>query len=392
MKPIHKICTIVTLSALSCCAYFVYDIIVSSADTQRITEERMMAVLAEAAKYDSIPLRTKIGRMFIVGLDSCAIKHNDPIIRKIHDYGVGGVILFGYNIPPSSTDSSSRDRLTRLCSSLHSMADYGLLVGTDQEGGRVMRLRSSKGYPELPSHAWLGRVDDEDTTRYYSELTADNLKDIGLNLNFAPCVDMNMNPDCPVIGKMERSFSADPSKVAEHASYFIDEHRKKGVLTAVKHFPGHGSSVSDSHNGLTDISLTWSPSELEPFRMLIENESCDMVMVGHIFNSQIDSLYPASLSEATVDGLLRKELGWEGLVISDDLGMKAINDNYPLEESLRLCINAGVDMLMLVAHATPERLENSISLIESMVLSGEIPEHRITSAYIRIDKKLEGYE
>lgn len=326
--------------------------------------------------------------MFIVGLDSCALKHNDPIVTKIREYGVGGVILFGYNIPKSTADSASLQRLTSLCSKLRSLSDYELMIGIDQEGGRVRRLRPSQGYPETPSHAYLGAIDNEDSTRYYSYVTASLLNSAGINLNFAPCVDVNMNPDCPVIGKVERAFSSDPSMVGKHAAYFIDEHRKHDVLTAVKHFPGHGSSVTDSHNGLTDISLTWSREELIPYKYLFENDCCDMVMVGHIFNNQIDSLYPASLSKATVDGLLRRELGWQGLCISDDLGMSAINDHYPLEESLKLAVNAGLDMLMLVAHATPERLENAISLIELMVISGEIPESRITSAYRRIDKTL----
>ncbi len=386
MNQISKICTIVTLAILSCCAYFVYNNIISFIENQRIEEERLAADLAEAAKYDSIPLRSRIGRMFIVGLDSCALKHNDPVIKKIREYGVGGVILFGYNIPSSIPDSSSISRLKSLCSELQNLADYELLIGIDQEGGRVRRLRPSHGCPDIPSHAYLGRIDDEDSTRHYSALTASLLNSIGINLNFAPCVDVNMNPDCPVIGKVERAFSSDPSMVGKHAAYFIDEHRKHDVLTAVKHFPGHGSSVTDSHNGLTDISLTWSREELIPYKYLFGNDCCDMVMVGHIFNNQIDSLHPASLSKATVDGLLRRELGWQGLCISDDLGMSAINDHYPLEESLKLAVNAGLDMLMLVAHATPERLETAISTIETLVLTGQIPESRITQAYRRIDR------
>ncbi len=386
MNRISKICTIVTLLILSCCAYFAYNTIVSSLENQRCEDERLDAALAEAAKYDSIPLRTKIARMLIVGLDSCALRHDDPVISQIRDYGVGGVILFGYNIPPDSPDSTSRERLTALCGELQSLAGYNLMIGIDQEGGRVRRLRPSRGYPELPSHAYFGKVDDEDTTRHYSGLTAAVLDSIGINLNFAPCVDVNMNPDCPVIGKVDRSFSKDPTKVGEHAAFFIDEHRKRGVLTAVKHFPGHGSSVSDSHNGLTDISKTWSRDELLPFMYLIENECCDMVMVGHIFNNRIDSLYPASLSRATVEGLLRDELGWRGLAVSDDLGMSAINDHYSLEESLQLCINSGIDMLMLIAHGTPERLETAISIIENLVLSGQIPESRINESFRRIDK------
>ncbi len=341
---------------------------------------------AEYNGYDTIPMRDKIGRMFVVGIDSTALKQDDPIIGKIQDMGVGGVVLFGYNIPVGDEEATSKEKLTKLCSDLQGLADYGLMIGIDQEGGKVMRLRKGNGYEEMPSHAYLGRIDNEDTTRHYAGLTAGMLKEIGINVNFAPCVDVNVNPSCPVIGKADRSFSTDSEKVREHASYFIDEHRRHGVSTAVKHFPGHGSSVSDSHMGMTDVSGTWIENELVPFMKLVRKEKCDMVMVGHLFNSRIDPLYPASLSEATVERLLRHDLGWDGVVISDDIGMKAINSNYPLEESLRLCINAGVDMIMLIANGTPERLRNAIDAVERMVCEGTIQEDRINEAYGRIDR------
>ncbi len=349
-------------------------------------EEKLKLELEEMARLENIPLRQKIGRMLIVGLDSCALKHEDPVIRKIRDYGVGGVILFGYNIPKSDEDSTSKEKLAELCRELQQEATYNLLIGIDQEGGRVMRLKSGDGYDELPSHAYLGEIDNEDSTRYYSARTALQLKQIGINLNYAPCVDMNVNPACPVIGKLGRAFSSNEDKTAEHAAYFIEEHRNHGILTAVKHFPGHGSSVSDSHNGLTDISNTWLRKELSPFKTLIDNDCCDIIMVGHLFNSQIDSLYPASLSRKTVQDLLRDELGWNGLVMSDDMGMKAISSNYSLEQTLELCINAGVDMIMLIANGTPERLSNTIKIVEKMVHDGIIPEKRINEAYRRIEK------
>ncbi len=340
--------------------------------------------LNDLYQYDTIPLRKRIGRMLIVGLDSCAIKKDDPVIEKISDYGVGGVILFGYNVPADDSGATSYEKLRELCGDLQGLSDYGLLIGIDQEGGKVIRLKGGNGYVVMPSHSSLGETDNEDTTRFYAGETARILSESGINLNYAPCADMNVNPSCPVIGKLGRAFSADGAEVARHAGYFIDEHRKAGVLTAVKHFPGHGSSVSDSHNGLTDISNTWTPDELAPFKSLIDRDLCDMVMVGHLFNSQIDSLYPASLSRKTVLGLLRDSLGWDGLVVSDDMGMKAISSNYTLEESLELCINAGVDMIMLIANGTPQRLEQAVSLIEGMVIDGRIPERRINEAYRRI--------
>ncbi len=336
------------------------------------------------ADYDSIPLRKRIGRMFVVGLDSSALKKDDPIIEKIQGYGVGGIILFGYNIPKPDADSSSMEKLRSLCAQLQSLSAHKLMIGIDQEGGKVMRLRAANGYREMPSHAYLGMLDNEDTTRYYAAITAGMLEEIGINTNFGPCVDVNVNPLCPVIGKVSRSFSSLPQTVGRHASFFIEEHRKHDVLTAVKHFPGHGSSIEDSHNGMTDISHTWIEDELVPYELLFRKGCCDIVMAGHIFNSRIDSLYPASLSRLAVDSLLRKSLKWNGTVISDDLGMKAISSNYSLEESLELCINAGVDMIMLIANGTPERIQNSIDIVEKAVTEGRIPESRINESYGRI--------
>ncbi len=354
-------------------------------ERQGILDEQILkADMDDLFQYDTIPLRKRIGRMLIVGMDSCSINSNDPIIEKICDYGVGGVILFGYNIPADESGATSYEGLKKLCDDLQNLSDYRLLIGVDQEGGKVIRLKAGDGYVGLPSHSYLGEIDSEDSTRFYAGETARVLRESGINLNFAPCADMNVNTSCPVVAKLGRSFSEDGYKAAEHAGYFIEEHRKAGVLTAVKHFPGHGSSVSDSHNGLTDISDTWITDELTPFKNLIERKVCDIVMVGHLFNSQIDSLYPASLSRRTVQGVLRDSLDWKGLVISDDMGMKAISSNYTLEESLELSINAGVDMIMLVANGTPQRLEQAISVIEKMVVEGRIPEGRITEAYGRI--------
>ncbi len=340
----------------------------------------------EAPRYDTIPLNRRIARMFVVGIDSTALKENDPIIKKVRELGVGGVILFGYNIPKGDENATSKEKLTRLCSDLQELADYRLMIGTDQEGGKVMRLRRRDGYIEMPSHKHLGKMDSEDSTRFHAGRTAAMMDEIGINMNFAPCADMNVNPSCPVIGRADRAFSSNPEKVRKHASYFIDEHRRRGIATAVKHFPGHGSSVSDSHMGLPDVSGTWSGEELIPFRNLVKEGSCDMIMVGHIFNSRIDPDYPASLSKAAVDSLLRKEIGWDGVVISDDIGMKAINSNFPLEKSLELCINAGVDMMMLIANGAHEKLEHAIDTIAAMVTEGIIPEERITESYARIDR------
>lgn len=331
----------------------------------------------------TLPLRNKISRMFMVGLQGKDLTEDNPIISRIQDYRVGGIILMSGNIAADSLHARSAERLQALCTQLRSYADYPLLISVDQEGGNVMRLRPAKGYPNIPSHEYLGKCNREDTTRYYAALTAQLLDSVGIQLNFAPCTDVNVNPECPVIAGLNRSFSAHPARVVRHATYFIDEHRKHQVLTAIKHFPGHGNSKADSHKGLTDISDTWKRKELRPYKHLIKRGYCDMVMVGHIFNNQIDSVYPASLSYATITGLLRGQLGWQGVVVTDDLCMRAITDYYSLEETLLLSIQAGADIL-LFSNSRLGQLENAIQAVEQLVRDERISEARINESFRRI--------
>ncbi len=328
---------------------------------------------------DSLTLREKIGRLFMIGIEDQKLTRKNPVVSSIQDCGVGGVIIMSQNV---AKEKSSK-KLERLCRKLQNTADYPLFIGVDQEGGNIMRLRPSKGYPAVPSHAYLGELNNEDTTRHYAALTAQLLQYHHFNINFAPCVDVNVNPDCPVIAKLNRSFSANPEIVSEQAAYFIDEHRKHHILTSIKHFPGHGSSQTDSHRGLTDISDTWQEKELQPYEYLIRNGYCDMVMVGHIFNRHLDPVYPASLSKATIDGLLRTTLGWDGVVISDDLVMDAIENYYSLEQTLYLALNAGIDILLL-SSSKQEVLVQAIDLVEQMVLDGRISESRINESVKRI--------
>ncbi len=336
-------------------------------------------------------LEQKAARMLIVGMRGTELRPDNPVVKDIRDRGVGGVILFEHNITPIEKGMDSKARLTRLCQDLQALRTDKLLISIDQEGGRVNRLKTKYGFPRTVSQAYLGKTDNEDTTRHYAGIIARTLEETGFNTNFTPCVDINVNPDCPVIGKVERSFSADPETVIRHASYVIDEHRKRGILTAVKHFPGHGSSSADSHLGFTDVSNSWTEKELLPYRTLLKNGGCDMVMISHVFNRRIDSVYPATLSRETVTGLLREQLEWDGIAVTDDMHMKAISDNYSLEESLQLAINAGIDMIILSSNIpgnTDCISQQAIDLIVKSVREGKIEESRIDEAVARIDRLL----
>ncbi|HDS3837885.1 TPA: glycoside hydrolase family 3 protein, partial [Legionella pneumophila] len=198
------------------------------------------------------------------------------------------------------------------------------------------------------------------------------------------------NPDNPIIGKKDRSFSSIPEIVTQYAQLYTEQFIKHQIHCSYKHFPGHGSSLSDSHLGFVDISDTWSEQELIPFLQLLSQPNhCDMVMIAHIVNRKLDMTgLPASLSYQIINGLLRRDLKFDGVVITDDMQMKAITNYYGLETAVTLSINAGADMLIF-GNQLVEKFQDSteiIDMIEQKVRSGEISEQRINEAYQRIVK------
>lgn len=338
-----------------------------------------------------IPLEKKVARMLIVGFRGNTLQEAKNIKEDIVDRGVGGVILFEHNITPVEKGQNSIEILAKLCSDLQSLTDRNIIISIDQEGGRVNRMKSKYGFQEMVSQQYLGSLNNDDTTRHYAAIVAKEVSSVGINTNFTPCVDVNINPESPAIGKMGRSFSDNPSIVAKNAMIVIEEHHKKGLFTAVKHFPGHGSSLLDSHLGFTDVTETWQESELVPYKTILKTGGCDMVMISHIFNARFDDKYPASLSKKTVTGLLRDSLKWDGIVITDDMHMKAITSNYGFEQSLKLAINAGVDMIILSSNIPGSAIAVSqvaIDAIVNMVNNKEIPLSRINESYSRIEKLL----
>jgi len=296
---------------------------------------------------------------------------------------VGGVIMFTW-----SGNLQSPTQIAHLSAELQNRATIPLLLAIDQEGGRVARLGASNGFSSTPSAYTLGTVlNRESETRSAAATMAGWFLETGLNANLAPVVDVNVNPASPAIGALQRSFSADPVTVAQHASWFIDEFRRKGIITTLKHFPGHGSATGDSHLGFTDVTTTWSARELEPYTGLMASQSVDAVMTGHLFNATLDSLYPATLSNATIDGMLRGQLGYQGVVVSDEMSMKAISSHYGLEEAMVLAVQAGVDILLYNSNldSTGRSLARRvIEVIERAVRDGSIAPARIDRSFERI--------
>lgn len=334
-------------------------------------------------------LRKKIGQMILVGFRGTELTTGNTIYRDIVDYNVGGVILFEYDAPSGKRprNITSRLQLQKMCKDMQKLRKEKLLISIDQEGGSVNRLKEKYGFPSFISAQAMGVENDPDTTMFYAALTGKVLNSTGINLNFAPCVDLNVNPKCPIIGKIGRSFSSDPMQVIKHAEIWINEQRKHGVISAIKHFPGHGSSNTDTHLGIANVSKTWTKDELIPYAKLIEKNNVDMIMTSHVFNAAIDSLYPATLSYKTLTLLLRKQMNFNGVIITDDLAMGAMTKHYSLDEIVELSILAGADMLCLSNNGTvydQDIVPKVINIIYTKVKNGIIPEERINESYLRI--------
>ena len=333
-------------------------------------------------------LNTKIGQMIMVGFRGLTLQEAPDLMEDITRRNLGGVVLFDYDVPTKSPgrNISSPDQLKRLTRELQEAATVPLLIAVDQEGGRIARLKAQYGFPTSPSAAKLGKLNNTDSTYQAALVTAKTLKQAGINVNFAPVADLNINPENPVIGSLERSFSADPDVVALQAAATIRALHTQNIIATLKHFPGHGSSTTDTHRDFTDITKSWKTTELIPYRKLIEEGYSDLVMTAHVYNANLDRTYPATLSKPVVTGLLRDSLGFKGPVISDDMQMRAVSDHYSLETAILQALTAGVDILLFANNSSydPEIAQKAASIIRSFVDDGTVSVTRIDSSYRRI--------
>ncbi len=341
---------------------------------------------------DSV-LRRQAARMLMVGFKGNTVDENSDAYRYVHDLGVGCIVLFDIDLTGTaqigSRNVTGKEQLTALTSQLRQWASYPLLIAADQEGGRVARLKPQYGYQPTVSAQYLGDVDNEDTTRHYARRLAIEVAQSGVNLNLAPVVDV-YNASCPPLGGSQRCFSADPAVIARHAGWFADENRRQGVACTLKHFPGHGNSTSDSHYGFVDVTDSWTRQELEPFARLIKKGKAPFIMTAHTINGNIDPDLPATLSYKTITQLLRKQMHYDGVVITDDIYMQAILDNYSIERAVVLAINAGADLLCAGNNIStgfePDRPFLLVDIIVKAVKEGRIPYGRILESNRRIDE------
>ncbi len=335
-------------------------------------------------------LRQKIGQLFLLGFTGDTLPLYHPIIADIREGKLGGVILFDRFLAEKKDSNNiiSAEQLHRLTTDLQKLAGGDLIIAVDQEGGKVNRFKKERGFPITPAAAELGSKRDIQATVASARQTARMLRAAGVNLNLAPVVDINVNSNNPIIGRYDRSFSDNGRTVAEHATAWIREHQAEGIQCCLKHFPGHGSSDRDSHLGFVDISTSWRTDELVPYRLLINSGHAAAIMVGHLINKNFDAIYPATLSSTTLQTLLRRDLHFTGLIISDDMQMKAITDCFGMEEACCKALAAGIDLLIIgnnLAHDPDILHKVKTSLLEA-VHKGEISTQRIEEAYAFVQK------
>jgi len=281
-------------------------------------------------------LKEKIGQMIMVGLKGEELtKEEEQLLRN---YSFGGFILFAHNLKEPK-------QILSLCRSLWEIEKkHPPFIAIDQEGGRVHRLPAP--FTHFPAAAALGRTGNTCLAYRFGLATARELAAVGINLNFAPVLDVHSNPDNPVIG--DRSLSSDPGQVAALGWAIIEGLRKGGIIPCGKHFPGHGDTTKDSHLELPIVEKDLTALravELPPFVRACRNQ-IESLMTAHVLYPALDRDYPATLSEIIIGGLLRDELGYQGVVFSDDLEMEAISKNYLLEEAVSRAVHAGVDVLL----------------------------------------------
>lgn len=328
-------------------------------------------------------LSVMTGQMIMVGVKDTSAEGIALVKEQIAKGKVGGVVLYKYNI-------ENPRQIREFNNNLKAAAGNGspvLFTAVDQEGGKVQRLVAEKGFRSYKSHRDTAeKLTPEQAFRQYSEMAAD-LSAAGFNVNFAPSADLNVNQDSPVIGRLGRSFSADAETVAAYAGEFVKAHSKAGIVTSLKHFPGHGSALNDSHLGFTDVTGTWTEKELEPFRLLIDRGLAVSVMTAHVFNAEIDPLYPATMSKKHLD-ILRRDMGYDGVIFTDDLQMGAVRDNFSLEEAVVRAVQAGADVLVYsnFFFNDPEFPEKAAEIIRNAVETGQISMEMIERSYVRIMK------
>lgn len=301
-------------------------------------------------------LRRAAGKMILAGFEGKSLPYE--VARTLRDEELLGVVLFRRNL-------GEVEEIAELNASIHATRPHHTpVIAVDQEGGRVQRIKAP--FPHWPPMLAVAAQEDADYVAQVGEAIGDELAALGFNLNFAPCVDIHTNDENPIIG--DRAFGRDPESAARYAGAFAAGMIISGVSPCVKHFPGHGDTLTDSHLELPRLPLSLDElrrRELKPFRQLL-GSGIPMVMTAHILFPELDEHLPATLSPKIIAELLRVEIGFDGVVISDDLNMKALADHWSIAEMVDLGLRAGIDLFLICEHT-----ERQLELYEALVKLGE---------------------
>ena len=349
-------------------------------DEEKPDEEVPVDIISDRIK--AMTLEEKIGQLIIVGFDGKEM--NEETTNYIEELKVGGFILFARNIE----DENQTVKLLNDLKELNSNNDFPLFLSIDEEGGRVSRL--PKSFVKLPESIKVGDKNDKEISYEFGKVLGERVESLGFNMNFAPVLDINSNPKNPVIGN--RSFGNTVETVVDNGLEVMMGIRDREVIPAVKHFPGHGDTDVDSHINLPMVKKTieeLKELELAPFIAAI-GKDVEMIMVAHILYPEIDKTNPATISPKLIQELLRDELGYDGVIVSDDMTMGAIVENYSLEDAVLSFIKAGGD-LALVCHGR-ENPKKVIENIKQDVKDGNLSEEDIDEKVYRILKLKESYK
>lgn len=322
-------------------------------------------------------LASSVARMFAVGFDGLTPPPELPLLL---DRGVSSVVLFARNV-------ETAEQVADLAGGLKSRAKRPLLTCVDQEGGRVRRLRD--GFTHVPSMRALGQTGDVELAHAVGRVLARELRAVNLDVNFAPTLDVDTNPANPVIG--DRSFGATSDLVSRMGTALIRGLQENGVAACGKHFPGHGDTSQDSHHELPRLPHPierLERVELPPFRAAVD-AGVAMIMTSHVIFEPIDPDYPATMSKSVLHGILRQRMKFDGVIVSDDLEMRAIAANFDIGEVVTRGANAGVD-LFAICHDSD--LQNrAIDALIRAVERGEVSRERVAEANRRLDALMGRY-
>jgi beta-N-acetylhexosaminidase len=340
------------------------------------------SVLAVQARAETaaMSLDERVGQMLLLGFIGSGPDTGgaDNIAGHLEHRRIGGVLFLRHNVRSREGAEGSARRFSAI--------DRNAWMAIDQEGGLVQRLSRDLGYTHIPRAMQVAEGRDVDGARDLYRLSAAEFRAAGFNMNLAPVADLH-DPDNAVIGRHGRSYGEDGETVAAYAGAFIEAYQQAGAVCAIKHFPGHGRSRGDSHHGFVDISETWDDSELDPFRRLIDGGQANLLMGGHLTHRGLDeSGQPVTFSRPVLDGLLRQQMGFMGAIMTDDLDMAAIRENFEQREAVLRSIEAGNDIIMMSNSAAPdaELPQRITGWVREAIAEGRFDETRIDRSVARL--------